>query len=623
MKTIRPHIVSLLLQFVLAIILLASCGGYARNYQEAPIQEGTYRARALLSKENLRKYDKLYLEAICQELNNHSDAAFDLLQHALAINPNASEALYEMALLQLRLNPKSDSLLVAEGDAMLQKSVQLEPSNRHYRRTLAERWIRTGKYARAAKLYEDLTTEKPNPQDITILIKLYETLGDFPHALKATERLENINGANEQIALEKFRIYQEMGKLAEAYGVIEKISEEHPDDLKFRVLLGDLYMQNGYKEKALGIYNDILATEPGNRLVKMAMLPYIIEEGDTSTFETNMSEIMLDATIENEQKASILQAYATEFLRDGKGAGKESVYNHFLEALTIPQYNNALSEMCIAFVNAAQMPQDSLRKPLLAILRDEPENTQARLQMLSMLINDENYTDIASLCHEGTECDPENLLFYYYEGIALQQLDNISKATNAFERGLAHIKDDSDMDIASNIYAFLGDNYHSMGRNEDAFNAYEHSLQHNDSNILCLNNYAYFLCLEAKTNLNCKDRRLKQIATTQLDKAHSMSKKVVDSHPDEPTYLDTYAWILYCKQHHTQAQIYINQMLSKIPEEARANANSATLYDHAGDIYLSCGDIKTAVMYWQHAAQITDDQTLKKKIDNKIKNKKL
>lgn len=622
MKSLQSNIASLLLT-MLTTVILASCVGYAKNYQEIPTQEGTYRARTLLSKENQRRYDKLYLEAICQKLNNHNDAAHELLQHALAINPNASEALFEMAQLYLRLNPKSDSVLVAEGEMMLQKAVQLEPSNRYYRKMLAERWIRTGRYSRAKNLYEQLIADKPNPQDLAIIVKLYESLGEFNNALKAIDKLENLEGASEQTVLEKYRIYQEMGKLAEAYGIVEQMSEEHPEELRYRVLLGDLYMQNGYKEKALNIYNDVLATEPDNKLVKMAMLEYYIEEGDTVTFEKNMSEIMLDAKIENEQKTSLLQAYAAECLRTGKGISKESIFSHFAEALTFPQYNNDLSELCIAFVQAADMPQDSLRIPLQAILRDEPENTQARLQLLSMLILDEDYAGIADLCNEGTRNDVENLLFYYYEGIALQQLDSINAATAAFERGTEHIRQDSDADVASNIYAYLGDNYHSLGKKEASFEAYEHALQFKSDNVLCLNNYAYFLCLEAEVHLKSKDKKSRLTAVSRLDKACAMSKQVVDAHPDEPTYLDTYAWILYRKQQYTQAQIYINQVLNKIPDEEKDSARSATLYDHAGDIFFCCGDIATALRHWQHAMQITDDQLLKEKINNKLKTKKL
>lgn len=622
MKHNYSHFIDII-SFVLTIIIMASCGGYAKNYPEPPMQEGTFRARALLSKEHVRKYDKLYLEAICQKLNGHTDVAHELLQHALEINPNASEALYEMALMQLQLNPKSDSILVTQGENMLQKAVQLEPSNRHYRSTLAERWIRTGKLARAKRLYEGLVAESPKTQEISVLARLYEALGEHANALRAIEKIESLEGADEQTALEKYNIYMQMGKQAEAYGIIEQMSEEHPDELRYRVLLGDLYMQNGYKEKALGIYQDILTTDPANKLVKMAMLQYYIGEGDTITFETNMSEIMLDAKIESEQKASLLQAYATEFLRTGKGMSKESIYTHFAEALSFPQYNNMLAELCIAFVQATKMPQESLRMPINAILRDEPENSQARLQMLSMLISDEDYNAITSLCHEGTMQDPENILFYYYEGIAYQQLDSIGAATNAFEKATAHIVENSDIEVASNIYAYLGDNYHSTGQNKKAFEAYEESLRLKKDNTLCLNNYAYFLCLEAQENIKSKYAEKRKAAAAQIDKACVLSKQVIEATPNEPTYLDTYAWTLYCKQQFTQAQIYIDQMLKNLPEEAHNDARSATLYDHAGDIYFRCRDTKKAIEFWTHAAQITDDASLKQKIEIKLKNKRL
>ena len=52
-----------------------------------------------------------------------------------------------------------------------------------------------------------------------------------------------------------------------------------------------------------------------------------------------------------------------------------------------------------------------------------------------------------------------------------------------------------------------------------------------------LNNYAYFLSEENK----------------DLDKAHKMAKKVFEKFPQMPTYVDTYAWVLFIKKDYKEA----------------------------------------------------------------------
>ena len=44
-----------------------------------------------------QSYDYFFLEAICERQKGNHDAAFDLLQHCIEINPNAAEAYFFVA----------------------------------------------------------------------------------------------------------------------------------------------------------------------------------------------------------------------------------------------------------------------------------------------------------------------------------------------------------------------------------------------------------------------------------------------------------------------------------------------------------------------------------------------
>ena len=59
--------------------------------------------------------------------------------------------------------------------------------------------------------------------------------------------------------------------------------------------------------------------------------------------------------------------------------------------------------------------------------------------------------------------------------------------------------------------------------------------------MLDLNNYAYYLSLVGR----------------DLDKAERMSGKVIERFPNNSTYLDTYAWILFKKGNYTLAKFYM------------------------------------------------------------------
>ena len=95
---------------LVAGFLLVSCGTsrkQAKALSAKPVAE--------LTPEQQRKYDYFFLEAARLKIQKDYDAAFDLLQHCLTINPNASSALYELAQYYLFLKQ------VPQGQAALER----------------------------------------------------------------------------------------------------------------------------------------------------------------------------------------------------------------------------------------------------------------------------------------------------------------------------------------------------------------------------------------------------------------------------------------------------------------------------------------------------------------------
>ena len=94
-----------------------------------------------------------------------------------------------------------------------------------------------------------------------------------------------------------------------------------------------------------------------------------------------------------------------------------------------------------------------------------------------------------------------------------------------------------------------------------------------------------------------------------------MSYKTVQADEINPTYLDTYAWILYVKGRYEQARLYIDETLKYIDD----TEDNAGIIDHAGDIYWQCGEREKAVDFWKRALKLTTDVTEQKEIEAKLK----
>jgi tetratricopeptide (TPR) repeat protein len=163
----------------------------------------------------------------------------------------------------------------------------------------------------------------------------------------------------------------------------------------------------------------------------------------------------------------------------------------------------------------------------------------------------------------------------------------LDDALNAFQNGIGVINSDSDPSIVSDFYAVLGDIMHQKGMEKESIAAYDSCLVWKDDNIGCLNNYAYYLSEKG----------------IRLDEAEKMSFRTIKAEPKNPTYLDTYAWILFMQKRYEEARKYIDQTLENDSD------TSAVLLEHAGDIYYHVGEKERAVEFWQKALERASEES--------------
>ena len=97
-----------------------------------------------------------------------------------------------------------------------------------------------------------------------------------------------------------------------------------------------------------------------------------------------------------------------------------------------------------------------------------------------------------------------------------------------------------------------------------------------------------------------------------------MSRRTVTAEADNATYLDTYAWILFQKKEYAKARAYIDETLRYAGE----TAEDASLYEHAGDIYLRVAGYKAAAPHWRKALTLTRDAKQRSRLRRKLYRRK-
>ena len=528
------------------------------------------------------RYDYFFLEAMTEREKGNASAAFELLRHCLEINPEASEAYYYLAHYYLGMKQNGKAL------EAFRKASELEPDNVSYLETLAQMYLQSQDLKAATETFEKLSKAEPEREDVLgMLVQLYsEDEKQYSKAIDILNRLEEIDGMNERISYAKADLYWKMDNGKAALAEMKKLADQYPYDLNYRNAYADMLLANDQDKKAFDIYRGILKEEPGNSKVLMSLRTYFLAKGNTAAADSTTIKILTESNANTDEKIYILRQEVME--SENNGGDSIKVLSLFERTISAKDSDPGIGLLMASYMQLKNMPKEDINRVLEGVLNKAPDNASARLQLIADAWEKKDLDRVVNLCAAARQYNPDEMAFYYYQGVALAQQDKNAEAIEAFRNGIGVIKEDSSPDIVSDLYAILGDLLHQDGYKQEAFAAYDSCLQWKPENYSCLNNYAYFLCEDGG----------------DLEKAEKMSYKAIKAEAKNATFLDTHAWIPFKQERSAEAKIYIEQTLQCDSD------SSAVIIEHAGDIYAKCDNIDKAVELWKEALRKSPDNEI-------------
>lgn len=405
------------------------------------------------------------------------------------------------------------------------------------------------------RVYENTYNLIPSETHLLpVLAEAYLRLMNGEKAINSLERYEAIEGKSQDVSLKKTTIYLALQDTIGARKEVEGLVEAHPNDPYSFLLKGNFYEIINQKDSVLKAYKDAEKLAPDNGAVKMNLANYYRSVGDSVMFDTMIYETLLSEDYQLEEKISILGDYLQKMLDE---SGDRSRGDHLFSVLQ-EQYPHEpeVLEMAARYEAAKGDYEGAVEATNYAIDVD-PTNEKLWLMLLSFEITDSKYEKAVEDYHRAKNfVTPGFQLKNLYAGSAsmLKDTDREIKILNELLEEvdqrlpegelLADVRKTLSYDElawVSSLYSMLGDAYYKKGEPDEGFKEYEHSLFFLSDNALALNNYAYFLSEEGK----------------ELEKARKMSKRSLELDERNPTYLDTYAWILYKSGDYKEALEYI------------------------------------------------------------------
>ncbi len=519
-----------------------------------------------------RRYQYFFLEGIKQQEKGNYSAAFDLLRHARDIKPDAAEVHFQLAGYYADL--KQDTMVAR----CFEKAAALAPGNSTYQERIGQYLISQRQYEKAIDSYEQFyATHRDRSDVLMLLLRLYGTQNNYPKMIEMLDKIETQEGSSEQITLSKMQVYEQIGDKQKVFRELKTLVQKHPNDLNYRVMLGNWLLQNDKAEAALKEYKTVLKEDPDNEMAQMSMLDYYREKDMNGKADQLLLQLLRSKRTGEETKLTLMRQVIMENRGDDGDSAK--VLSCFDEVLALPQQNADLTMLKAAYLSLLGRPVDEVNAVYLKALEIEPDNASARFQLIQSTWELQDYDRVIELCRPAQQYNPEEMAFYYFQGMAFLQKEDKDEALETFRKGVSQINSSDNVNIVSDFYAIMGDILHEKGLVKEAYEAYDSCLHWKPDNMGCLNNYAYFLSEEGR----------------DLSRAEQMSYKTIKEEPDNSTYLDTYAWILFRQGRYEESKIYIDQAIRN------DSTLSSVVVEHAGDIHAMTGDLDGALAFWQQA----------------------
>lgn len=532
-------------------------------------------------------FSERFYNAMAHREKGNADSSLIYIDSCLKVNPKSAIAYFLRA--DYYSDNNQDSLALRD----LETAAALEPSNDTYHERVAQLYINTGNYAKATEAFESLYAQKRDRDDVLgVLIQLYRQLREYGKMLDAIDRLEQVDGESDQLSMMRMNAYELKGDEQGAYATLKALSDSHPNDPNFKLMLGNWLMQHKRQDEAYAIYDAVLRDDPDNAMAQSSMYDYYNATGKDSLANGMMNSLLLGKETPSQTRMQFLRMAIQDNERQGGDSSK--IVSLMADIQRIVPGDTVLAQLKVAYYSLKEMPRDTIGNALRELLALQPDNASARIQLIQDMWSTQDWKEISRLSEPGMLYNPGEMAFYFFTGLSRYYLKDDDGALDALKRGTAEINDQSNPDIVADLYSIMGEIYRDKGMQKEAYAAFDSCLQVKPDNYGTLNNYSYFLSLDG----------------VDLEKAERMSAKAVAAEPKNSTYLDTYAWVLYKLGRYAEAKIYIDQTL----KFATDSTSDSTLYEHAAEIYAQLGDYAAAATFCDKAiGQGGDKKALERK----------
>lgn len=445
-------------------------------------------------------------------------------------------------------------------------------------------------------IYHQKTVALQNPDRPDYLIKLsdlYLKVNQLDSAIWALDKLEEIQGITARNSIHKKDLYVIQHKIPEATNELVKLTEHFPKNIEYMGLLAQFYLQYGQNTKAKNLYEKMLLIAPNDPRAHLDLANYYRKTGDFEKSVYHLRIAISSSDLNIDPKIKIFMSFYDLSSTD---ANIKILSYELLDSLVKAHPKDPKTYS----VYADFLSKDKRLEESVAYLKKSRALGATQVQILEQIV----LLDADLGWYDSLIVDAEIMLEYYpnqpggylMQGLGYLQKNEPTNAIDILESGIMYTGKNTR--LKEQFYIYLADANHNAKQHNQSDSYFEKALEINPKNALVLNNYAYYLALRG----------------VKLDKALEMSMMSNTISPLTPTYLDTWAWILFKQGNYKMALKKIDIALALFDSNTPPD-----FLEHKGDILIMMGEVEDAKLHWNNAKEMGSKSPM---LDKKMKEEK-
>ena len=518
-------------------------------------------------------------------------------QKVIELNPENPTVYYKNAEI-LSKSSKEDDLERAA--LSIEYALKLEKKNKYFYLLASSIYTALNNFPKAEQALETLMKEiKGTEEYLYELAAIYQYDKKPDDAIKIYNRAENLLGINEVSSLQKQKIYLELGKVNEAIAEGEKLLAANPDEERYVMGFAETLAQKGQQKKAIEAVEKFITNHPEAGPAKVLLAGFYRESGQETKAREILKEAFLDPAVDISSKVIVLSTYISLIAQNHAKNISDPEVESFALGL-FDQLNKSHSDDPNVHIVGGNLYQalkrnDEAEREYITAVQQGSASFEAWQNLLALESETNKFDSLIFYSEQGLEIFPNQALMYYFNGFGHLRKGQYRPATTALEQ--AKKLSPNNPALVNEINGMLGGAYNGMKDYLKSDKAYDEALAFNPNNDIVLNNYSYYLALRKEN----------------LEKAERMAALATKIQPNNSSFLDTHAWVLYTREKYREAR--------KVMERAMSQPDiTSTHFEHYGDILFQLGDVESAVKQWEKARSLTSQHDL---IDKKIANRRL